>query len=82
MALLEDWSDLWTRYECPVANLVASALGRPTPILEFGFAAISQLNQGRARQALSILDRDRAAARVNFGPQQCLWLEDDRRMQQ
>jgi len=55
MALLEDWSDLWTRYECPVANLVTSALGRPTPILEFGFAAISQLNQGRARSSASLI---------------------------
>jgi len=55
MALLEDWSDLWTRYECPVANLVTSALGRLTPILEFGFAAISQLNQGRARPSASLI---------------------------
>jgi hypothetical protein len=55
MAPLEDWSDLWIRYECPVANLVTSALGRLTPILEFGFAAISQLNQGRARPSVSLI---------------------------
>jgi hypothetical protein len=45
---------LWTRYECPVANLVTSALGRLTPTLEFGFAAISQLNQGRAKPSVSL----------------------------
>jgi hypothetical protein len=55
MAPLEDWSDLWTRYECPAANLVTSALGRLTPILEFGFAAISQFNQGRARPSASLI---------------------------
>jgi hypothetical protein len=39
MDRLAKCSDLWTRYECPAANLVMMGFGRRTPILESGFAA-------------------------------------------